>query len=624
MAELSKSGAVRLALALLVCCLNLVWPAVRARAETPPSPLRLVAGQERYEVGPHLEILPDPDNRWTVEEVSSPSFASAFSPVQSPTLNLGIVRTTVWLRFTIEGNPPGVSRGPSYQPWLLDLGWHFFDCAEFYLLRPVSADGQQKIEKFSFGEIYHPFAGKRADKAGVVVRLPRLSSSEQAVYLKLSADGVFFLHPTLCTVRNYLESSTLRMLWFGLYFGILTALLLYNLFLYFCLRDRSYLWYVTSIAAIGLYFLGANRLTYEYLTDFPPVAAMRFNLGLLGISMAALLLFVRSFLQVREKVPLLDRIILGVILFQVAVMVPVFFAPMVFLHQCYLLLGGILPLLVITTAVVCWRKGYHPARFLVLSWVLYGFSGMIYILTFCGVLPFTGLNLHSLQIGSALEAVLLSFALADRINLLRREREELSRSERRHKELAITDTLTGLYNLRYFRAQIDLELELADRLGQKLTLMMLDVDNFKLFNDRYGHPEGDKVLATLGRIMSSCVREKDIPCRYGGEEFAIILPGGQNSTAVEIYERINVELTRHSFGSDGEETGRVTLSIGVAEHIPGEPAETLLRRSDQALYEAKARGRNQIIIASREPAAAFFSCISEPSPEDRSSINPSC
>jgi diguanylate cyclase (GGDEF)-like protein len=624
MAEVSKNGVIRLAIALLVCCLLIPGAAGGAVVELSSLPLGLVSGQERYEVGSHLEILPDPDNQWSIEEVSSQSFDSCFSPVQSPTLNLGIVRTTVWLRFTIAENPPGDSRRPNSQPWLLDLGWHFFDSADFYLVRTSVAGSQRRIEKFSFGEIYHPFAGKKAEKAGAVIRMPRFSSPDQVVYLRLSADGVFFLHPVLCTVRNYLETSTLRMLWFGLYFGILAALLLYNLFLYFCLRDRSYLWYVTSIAAIGLYFLGVNRLTYEFLTDFPPVAALRLNLVLLGISMVTLLLFVRCFLQVREKAPLLDRIILGVILVQVAAMVPVSFVPLVFLHGCYTLLGSATTLLIITTAVICWCRGYQPARFVVFSWVFYGLGGMIYILTFCGVLPFTGLNFHSLQIGSGLEAVLLSCALADRINLLRREREELSRSERRHRELAITDTLTGLYNLRYFRAQIDLELELTDRLGRKLTLMMLDVDNFKLFNDRYGHPEGDRVLATLGRIMSCCVREKDIPCRYGGEEFAIILPGGQNSTAVEIYERINVELARHNLGAEGEETGRVTLSIGVAEHIPGEGAETLLRRADQALYEAKARGRNQIIIASCEPAATLLACISEPVPEDGPPITPSC
>ncbi|MEZ4484111.1 MAG: diguanylate cyclase [Syntrophotaleaceae bacterium] len=243
---------------------------------------------------------------------------------------------------------------------------------------------------------------------------------------------------------------------------------------------------------------------------------------------------------------------------------------------------------------------------------------MLYALTFQGWILYSYFSFHSFQIGSALEAILLSFALADRIKLkLRQEREQLSHSERRHKELALTDSLTGLYNRRYFTAQTDLEIESADRLGQKLTLMMLDVDNFKSFNDRYGHQEGDRVLACLGKIMLACVREKDVPCRYGGEEFAIILPGGQNSTAVEIYERINKELLANRFGADSQKAGRITMSIGVAEHLPGEPAENLVRRADQALYEAKARGRNQIIIASREPEAVFFSCIGFTPPGDQ-------
>ncbi|MGE4542566.1 MAG: diguanylate cyclase [Pedobacter sp.] len=613
----AKSWAMRFSLTLLVALALPVWSL--AQVEPPPALLQLAAGQDRYEVGPHMEILLDPDNRWTIEEVSSPSFSHAFSPVHSPTLNLGLTKTTVWLRFAISGDPPGVFQGPRAVPWLLDLGWPFFSKVDSYILRPSATGASGKIVKFPHNKSHPPFADEIAEKTGLIIRLPRLTAPQQAIYLKLQADSVFFLHPVICSVRHYLQASTHRMLWFGLYFGILLALLFYNLFLYFCLRDRSYLWYVASMGAIGLYFLGTNRLTYEYLISFPPMAALRLNLGVLALSMVAQLLFVRSFLQVRQRAPRLDRIIRGVIVLQLAMMLPVPFASIAFLDQCYTLAGFSFPFVIITTAVISWRRGYRPARFLVLSWGLYGFCVLTYVLTFRGILPFSGLTLHSFQLGSALEAILLSCALADRINLLRREREELSRSERRQRELAITDTLTGLFNLRYFRAQIDLELELADRLDQKLTLMMLDVDNFKMFNDRCGHQEGDRVLAALGMIMTSCVRERDIPCRYGGEEFAIILPSGQNSTAIEIYERINAELASHHFGSGEEDCGKVTLSIGVAEHVPGERAETLVRRADQALYEAKARGRNQIIIASREPEMAFFSCINEPVSEDRTS-----
>jgi diguanylate cyclase (GGDEF)-like protein len=603
---LSKTRFLLLAVALAFCCLANGLFAGRALAERNPPRARLTVGQERYEIGPYLEILEDPQNRWTIEDVSSPSLSPAFSPVAARTLNLGISSPTVWLRFGISVNSPEVA-SPRKTPWLLDIGWPFFDNVEAFLVPPAGKQG--KIEKIAFDGDHHPFKSGTQDKTGMMVRLPELDPDGQTIYLKVQTEGAFFLYPVICTVKNYLETSTRRMLWFGLYFGILLGLLLYNLFLFFCLRDRSYLWYVTSIGTIGLYLLGSNRLTYEYLTDFPPMAALRLNLGFLAISMIALLLFVRCFLQTGQRAPLLDRVIWGTAILQVAIMVPVLFASLEFLNQCYTLTGFTLPFTIIITAVTCWRRGYRPARCLVLAWVFYGLSGVIYILTFRGLLPFTGLTFHSLQIGSAVEAVLLSFALADRINLLRREREELSHSDRRHKLMAFTDALTGLYNLRYFREHIDVEIELAQRMGQKLTLMMLDIDNFKLLNDTHGHPEGDKVLAALGKIMASCVRERDVASRYGGEEFAIILPGGRNSTAIEIYERINAEIAQYHFGSK-EKPALVTLSIGVAEHIHGEGSENLILRADQALYEAKARGRNQIVIAGREPSI-FFSCVQE-------------
>jgi diguanylate cyclase (GGDEF)-like protein len=379
---------------------------------------------------------------------------------------------------------------------------------------------------------------------------------------------------------------------------------------------------VASIAAIGVYFLGINRLTFEFLIDYPPPAVLRLNLVTLSASMIALLLFARSFLQTRELAPQIDRVIQGLLGLLLAALLQVPFMPLPYLNRCYLLVGGLVPFVLVAASVVCCCRGYRPARFLVLSWGLYGACGLIYILTFMGWLPFNDATFHSFQLGSALEAIFLSFALADRINLLRQEREQLSHSERRHKEMAVTDGLTGLYNRRYFEMQIDLEIEGADRLGQKLTLMMLDVDNFKTFNDRYGHQEGDRVLATLGGIILSCVRDRDVACRYGGEEFTIILPGGQNSTAVEIYERINGELEAYRFGTEGQNAGRITMSIGVAEHLPSESAANLVRRADQALYEAKARGRNQIIIASREPEAVFFACFGASSSSDQPHLKP--
>ncbi|APG28713.1 hypothetical protein A7E78_13250 [Syntrophotalea acetylenivorans] len=602
-------GILRLWLILACCCLLGGFFAGSEAVAGEVSLLRLGGGVERYEVGPHLEILEDAAGQWGIDDITKPAFNEVFTPIHSFSINRGVSASTYWVRFSLSQQKGEDSARSRKIPWLLDIGWPFFEQVNGYMVSGATSHSPPTIAPVPFYDVFRPIGGPHSKDQGLLARLPKLVSAEQTIYLRLRPNGVFFLHPVLCTVKSYLETSTLRMLCFGIYLGLLLALLLYNLFLYFCLRDRSYLWYVASIAAIGIYFLGINRLTFEFLIDYPPTTILRINLVTLSASLIALVLFARSFLQTRERVPRIDRAMQGLLILLLAALLQVPFMPLSYLNRCYLVVGGLVPFGLVISSAVCWRRGYRPARFLVLSWGIYGACGLVYALTFMGLLPFNQVTFHSFQAGSVLEAILLSFALADRINLLRQEREQLSHSERRHKELAVTDGLTGLYNRRYFETQIDLEIEGSDRLGQKLTLMMLDVDNFKVFNDRFGHQAGDHVLATLGGIMFSCVRDRDVACRYGGEEFTIILPGGQNSTAVEIYERINGELEAHRFGTEGQSAGRITMSIGVAEHLPGESAESLLRRADRALYEAKARGRNQIVIASREPEAAFFSCF---------------
>ncbi len=602
---------------ILVCCCLLGFLLGGNEVVAGEVTLSLDESAEYYEAGPYLEILEDAQDQWDIADITSPAFNEIFTPSHSSTVNRGVSSSTYWVRFTLSQQRDNVSARYRKIPWLLDVGWPFFGRVEAYIVSAASSQNTPTITPVPFYNVFRPVGGPLSQSQGLLARLPKLPTAEQTVYLRLRANGVFFLYPVVCTVKSYLETSVLRMLCFGLYLGLLLALLLYNLFLYFCLRDRSYLWYVASIAAIGIYFMGINRLTFEFLFDHPPNSVLRLSFAALGTSLLALVFFARSFLQTQERAPKIDVAMHGLLGLLLAVLLQVPFMSLTYLNNCYIIVGGLIPFTLISAASICWCRGYRPARFLVFSWGLYGACALVYALTFMGWLPFNLFTFNSFQIGSALEAILLSFALADRINLLRQEREQLSHSERRHKELAVTDGLTGLYNRRCFETQIDLEIEGADRLGHKLTLMMLDVDNFKTFNDCYGHQEGDRVLAALGRIILSCVRDKDVACRYGGEEFTIILPGGQNSTAVEIYERINGELEAHRLGSESRNTGRITMSIGVAEHLFGEASENLVRRADLALYEAKNRGRNQIVIASREPEAVFFSCFDSSSSENQ-------
>ncbi len=161
-------------------------------------------------------------------------------------------------------------------------------------------------------------------------------------------------------------------------------------------------------------------------------------------------------------------------------------------------------------------------------------------------------------------------------------------------ELAILDGTTKLFVVRYFRQRMREEIKRASRYTQPLTLLMLDLDLFKLVNDTYGHPSGDKVLADVGAIVRKCTREYvDIPCRYGGEEFAVLLPETDTEGGYHVAERIRKMIDKTRFL---KENIRITISAGLASYpTDADTDEELVERADLALYEAKRLGRNRVV-----------------------------
>jgi diguanylate cyclase (GGDEF)-like protein len=169
----------------------------------------------------------------------------------------------------------------------------------------------------------------------------------------------------------------------------------------------------------------------------------------------------------------------------------------------------------------------------------------------------------------------------------------------RLEKLALTDGLTGLFNHRYFHERLALEAERAQRAGSELSLLMVDVDHFKLYNDKHGHPAGDDVLRLVGVLLSEGRRANDVVARYGGEEFGIILVDTPKVQTAEVAERLRANIAGHRFAhGDDQPGGRLTISIGVAA-LPEDAgeAEGLLDAADAALYQAKRAGRNRVRVA---------------------------
>jgi len=171
--------------------------------------------------------------------------------------------------------------------------------------------------------------------------------------------------------------------------------------------------------------------------------------------------------------------------------------------------------------------------------------------------------------------------------------KKLVSKEEQLRHLSVTDTLTNTYNRRYFVQKLEEEIERAKRLGSKFSLVMLDIDHFKKINDNFGHNAGDLALKSMTQMIKNRIRKIDVLARWGGEEFAILLPDTPVKNAVTLAEDLRKKLSQ----MDIPGVGRVTASFGVAGYCPGDNVDSLVNKADNMMYEAKAVGRNCVRVA---------------------------
>jgi len=188
---------------------------------------------------------------------------------------------------------------------------------------------------------------------------------------------------------------------------------------------------------------------------------------------------------------------------------------------------------------------------------------------------------------------------------LRKEKEraealakELQEANERLRDLAFKDGLTGLYNHRYFQELMDREIHRSTRYNRPISLIMIDIDHFKQINDTFGHQRGDQVLKQIGRIITNTIRTSDIASRYGGEEFAVVLPETELKGAAVLAERIRKNIESCPFDLNGTKT-KITVSIGATTYLPGKKKikkSKIIDAADRALYNSKEKGRNRVSI----------------------------
>ncbi|MBU6265934.1 MAG: GGDEF domain-containing protein [Sphingomonadales bacterium] len=371
--------------------------------------------------------------------------------------------------------------------------------------------------------------------------------------------------------------------------GICLALLVYNLVVWFSLRERFQLAYcavLVAMAAVSYADSGGWSLVFPD-GDF----TIRLRLGQVAIGLVTILSFgfLRDFLETWATPRWLRRASLAARCLLATASIAVGVAPFAWLrqaHDAYLFAFAQVPVLTVMLIVAGMRRGSPAARVLALACagpLLVGLTGMAHAL---GLIDIGGLFLHLNVIAMSLFALTTSTAMAFRVKTITRERDAARAEERVARQLAEIDPLTGLLNRRAL-----LERTLAWGSDEPLRLLLIDIDHFKQVNDRHGHDHGDGVLRELAGLLAARAEIRASVARLGGEEFALIGTAAELPAGMAL--AILSDIRGHAFDGDL----RLTVSIGMATGAVRDEAQwrKLYRRADRALYAAKTAGRNRVV-----------------------------
>lgn len=597
--------------------------------------LTLDQAGDRYPLAHTLMVLEDPQQALTITEVAQAAAAARFRPAMQGhaniDLNFGYTRSAWWfaLPFSVAANAPA--------QWLLEIGYPSLDRVEVYV--PQAGGGYSRQVA---GDL-QPFAERPYPHRNLVFPLALTPGGSQTVYLRVTSAGNLTLPATLWQPEALTRSDQRSYTLLSLYYGMLLALGLYNLLLYLAIRDSTFLAYVAFTLSMAVGQASMNGFGNQFIwPDWPAFGNIALPSGMAATGFFGAI-FTRLFLGLGRRAKRLDQCILGcAALFALAA-----FAPLLLPYQPVAIMVSMFGLLftgvAVYAGVYCLRRDYPGARYFLLAWTLLLLGVAVLAMRNMGWVPTTTLTLHSMQIGSALELLLLSFALADRINVMRREKDQATEAalaakhemvetlrlseqalegrvaertrtleevnsqlrdkERELEHLARHDALTGLANRLFLNDRIERAVARARRTGSSVALLMIDLDGFKQVNDAHGHAVGDELLVVIAGRLRECVRESDTVARLGGDEFVVLLEDTRYPEGTsQIVEKLIAAVRAPTMLDAG--SIEVSASIGIActpQHT--NDADDLLERADAAMYNAKAAGRNCWSMATENPAA---------------------
>lgn len=518
----------------------------------------------------------------SLEQVRSPAWAGRFQPAP-PALRGGPAQQPHWLRVSLEQTG---HRGE----WVLALPTTAITSVVFH--GPFNAQGQALALPVETG-LSAPFETRPLGSERLVMRLRLAEPGTYTVYARLASDTSQSFALQAWELTDYLASRQDKRLFDGICYGILLALLVYNLVLAGVFRDAAFGWYVLTCGFALLTLASFNGHAAHYLVPDAPGWTVRLNVLAPALWMACSALFARYFLDLPRHAPLLARGLWGVVALALASVALAGLGQISMAQRLNEVTSLAAVLFILWATLRVYRQGYAPA-----IWYLAG-QALLFVAVLAMVLenwqlfqsPFWHAN--GLQVGVSAELAVFALALSHRIRLLRQTQHDL---EQRSKELALaadTDSLTGLLN----RAALTREATAVLARPGTHALVMVDLDHFKEVNDRFGHQIGDTVLQAVAGRLRGQLRHGALVARIGGDEFVLLLPNQTDLVQLQaLLERLQDAVRQPIRSSNGPMQVDSSMGLSLSQR-PGTSLDMLMQQADEAMYRIKRSGRGSYGMA---------------------------
>jgi diguanylate cyclase (GGDEF)-like protein len=551
--------------------LQLVLLAVAFNIARAAPPVTLVLEDKpAYDLSGYLEILTDPTGKLTAREAAGRTDWSG--PVRERVPNLGFTQSAIWLRFSLS------NRADTPRKFYISFEYPVTNSVTFYHEGPRGA-----FEEMRAGSSV-PASGHIIPDRHFLFPLTLGADKTVAVYLRVQSTSGMTLPIRILSDQGLSRKAIRDYTIYGALFGLLILVQVYFMAMSSSLYKGTGLWLSLYSILFGLHTAVRGGFLRLIIPDTLTGIYSILQLLIIGGLYFTGAKFFRAFLSLKNHSKSLDLIMMAFqylsILF---VVLALFQSPLITVISLILIV--INPIFSICLAFYFWRKGVANAGYFAIGWIVAHSVSVYDFFRINGALPYPVFGEWLIPFSFLVAFLFLSVALI--------------RQNAADHLLAGTDPLTRLANRRKFDEALNDEWNRCRRLGSPLSLIMADVDNFKNYNDSFGHRAGDQCLCRIADVLGQYTRRTgDLAVRYGGEEFVLLLPNLDAAGAFTLAETI-----RNAIGQaaqDGESlcsSEKMTISIGVATTVPaeGKTPENLIMEADKALYEAKRAGKNRTV-----------------------------